>query len=94
MKAKQVKELLDTAVKNGGQVDENGNPDYVCLKESKVSPFEFAYRNKWNFPSEMNIRTDRLHLDCTKKAVLIDVLSARDCKLVHEDMTKNPLLCP
>ena len=48
MKAKQVKELLDTAVKNGGQVDENGNPDYV-FEGIKGSPFEFAYRNKMEF---------------------------------------------
>ena len=29
MKAEQIKKLIDQAVKSGGQVDEQGNPDYI-----------------------------------------------------------------
>lgn len=90
MKAKQVKELLDTAVKNGGQVDENGNPDYV-FERIKGSPFEFAYRNKMEFSFGDEYKDGPLALGLHKKGSTYDVLSARDCKLVHEDMTK--ILC-
>ena len=90
MKAKQVKELLDTAVKNGGQVDENGNPDYV-FEGIKGSPFEFAYRNKMEFSFGDEYKDGPLALGLHKKGSTYDVLSARDCKLVHEDMTK--ILC-
>ena len=41
MKKEQIKKLLDQAIKNGGQVDENGNPDYV-FEGIKGSPLEFA----------------------------------------------------
>lgn len=90
MKAKQVKELLDTAVKNGGQVDENGNLDYV-FEGIKGSPFEFAYRNKMEFSFGDEYKDGPLALGLHKKGSTYDVLSARDCKLVHEDMTK--ILC-
>lgn len=90
MKAKQVKELLDTAVKNGGQVDENGNPNYV-FEGIKGSPFEFAYRNKMEFSFGDEYKDGPLALGLHKKGSTYDVLSARDCKLVHEDMTK--ILC-
>lgn len=90
MKAKQVKELLDTAVKNGGQVDKNGNPDYV-FEGIKGSPFEFAYRNKMEFSFGDEYKDGPLALGLHKKGSTYDVLSARDCKLVHEDMTK--ILC-
>ena len=90
MKAEQVKELLDTAVKNGGQVDEDGNPDYV-FEGIKGSPFEFAYRNKMEFSFGDEYKDGPLALGLHKKGSTYDVLSARDCKLVHEDMTK--ILC-
>lgn len=70
MKAKQVKELLDTAVKNGGQVDENGNPDYV-FEGIKGSPFEFAYRNKMEFSFGDEYKDGPLALGLHKKAVLM-----------------------
>mgnify|MGYP000529580692 FL=1 len=87
MKAKQVKELLDTAVKNGGQVDENGNPDYV-FEGIKGSPFEFAYRNKMEFSFGDEYKDGPLALGLHKKGSTYDVLTADDCQLVHEDMTK------
>ena len=43
----------------------------MYLKESKEVHLNLLTATKWNFPSEMNTRTDRLHLDCTKKAVLM-----------------------
>ena len=45
--------------------------DQLKMKESKEVHLNLLTATKWNFPSEMNIRTDRLHLDCTKKAVLM-----------------------
>lgn len=87
MKAEQVKELLDAAIKNGGQVDENGNPAYV-FEGIKGSPFEFCYRNKMEFSFGDEYKDGPLALGLHKKGSTYDVLSAYDCKLVHEDMTK------
>ena len=48
MKAEQVKELVDEAIVKGGQIDEEGRPDYL-FQGIKGSPQEFAYRNKMEF---------------------------------------------
>ncbi|MGN0316136.1 MAG: 23S rRNA (uracil-5-)-methyltransferase RumA, partial [Fusicatenibacter sp.] len=48
MKERQVRELLDTALKTSGQTDENGNPEYV-FEGIKGSPRETEYRNKMEF---------------------------------------------
>ena len=55
MKAKQIQSLIDQAVKAGGQVDEQGNPDYV-LRESKEAQENLLTGIKWNFLLEMNIK--------------------------------------
>ena len=93
MKAKQVKELLDTAVKNGGQVDENGNPDYV-FEGIKGSPFEFAYRNKMEFSFGDDHLDGPLTLGLHKKASTYDILTVDDCKIVHDDFTACGLSAP
>ena len=87
MKQEQIRRLLDTAIKNGGQVDENGNPDYV-FEGIKGSPTEFCYRNKMEFSFGDAEKDGPLTLGLHKKGSTYDVLTASDCKLVHEDMNK------
>lgn len=87
MKQKQIRELLDTAVKNGGQVDQDGNPDYL-FEGIKGSPAEFCYRNKMEFSFGDAEKGGPLTLGLHKKGSTYDVLDAADCKLVHEDLNK------
>lgn len=87
MKKHQIKDLLDTAIKNGGQVDEQGNPDYV-FEGIKRSPLEFAYRNKMEYSFGDAQKGGPLTLGLHKKGSTYDVLTAGDCKLVHEDMNQ------
>lgn len=91
MKAEQVKNLIDEALITGGQVDENGAPDY-CFEGIKGSPKEFRYRNKMEFSFGDEYKDGPLSLGLHKKGSTYDVLTACDCKLVHEDMTKI-LMC-
>lgn len=86
MKAAQVKRLLDEAIQAGGQVDEDGNPDYV-FEGIKGSPQEFAYRNKMEFSFGDEYKDGPLSLGLHKKGSTYDVLSVKDCCLVHSDMT-------
>ena len=58
MKQEQIRRLLDTAIKNGGQVDENGNPDYV-LRESREVLQNSVTAIRWNSRSEMPKKTAR-----------------------------------
>ena len=91
MKEKQVKELLDEAIQKGGQTDENGQPDYV-FEGVKGSPQEFGYRNKMEFSFGDEYKDGPLSLGLHKKGSTYDVLTASDCKLVHEDYTRI-LMC-
>ena len=50
MKAGQIRELMDAAIREAGQTDTQGRPDY-SFEGILASPREFEYRNKWNFPS-------------------------------------------
>ena len=77
MKGQQVKEILDGAIKG----------DYV-FEGVKESPKEFAYRNKMEFSFGDEFKDGPLSLGLHKKGSTYDVLTAVDCKLVHEDMTK------
>jgi 23S rRNA (uracil-5-)-methyltransferase RumA len=85
MKAGQVKRLLDVAVKNGGQVDANGEPDYV-FEGIRRSPSEFAYRNKMEFSFGDEYKDGPLSLGLHKKGSTYDVLTVTDCRIVHQDM--------
>jgi 23S rRNA (uracil1939-C5)-methyltransferase len=87
MKQKQIKDLLDEAIKRGGQVNAQGDPDYV-FEPIKGSPMEFAYRNKMEFSFGDAEKGGPLTLGLHKKGSTYDVLDATDCKLVHDDMTK------
>ena len=72
MKEHQVRELLNAALENA---------DY-SWEGIHGSPMEFRYRNK------MAYKDGPLTLGLHKKGSTYDVLTASDCKLVHEDMTK------
>ena len=87
MKKSQIRELLDDAIKRGGQVDPEGNPGYL-FEGIKGSPMEFAYRNKMEFSFGDAEKGGPLTLGLHKKGSTYDVLDAVDCKLVHEDLTK------
>lgn len=87
MKETQVKKLLDAAMVTAGQVDENGQPDY-CFEGIKGSPKEFAYRNKMEFSFGDEYKDGPLSLGLHKKGSTYDVLTAADCKIVHQDMTE------
>lgn len=77
MKAGQVKEILDEVIKT----------DYE-FEGIKASPKEFAYRNKMEFSFGDMEKDGPLTLGLHKKGSTYDVLTAHDCKLVHEDMNK------
>ena len=77
MKEVQVKEILDAAIIG----------DYE-FEGVKASPKEFAYRNKMEFSFGDEYKDGPLSLGLHKKGSTYDVLTAFDCKLVHEDMTK------
>ena len=77
MKGQQVKEILDAAIVG----------DYN-FEGVKASPKEFAYRNKMEFSFGDEYKDGPLSLGLHKKGSTYDVLTASDCKLVHEDMTK------
>lgn len=77
MKRQQVKEILDAAIVG----------DYI-FEGVKASPKEFGYRNKMEFSFGDEYKDGPLSLGLHKKGSTYDVLTASDCKLVHEDMTR------
>ena len=77
MKAEQVKNILNEAV----------DGEYL-FEGVKASPKEFAYRNKMEFSFGDEYKDGPLTLGLHKKGSTYDVLTASDCKLVHDDMTK------
>ena len=77
MKEGQVRRLMDVAVKG----------DYV-FEGVKASPKEFGYRNKMEFSFGDEFKDGPLSLGLHKKGSTYDVLTASDCRLVHEDMNK------
>lgn len=81
MKGQQVKDILDAAI----------DGEYI-FEGVKASPKEFAYRNKMEFSFGDEYKDGPLSLGLHKKGSTYDVLTAGECKLVHEDMTKI-LLC-
>lgn len=81
MKEGQIRRIMDEAV-NGSYVFEG----------VKASPKEFGYRNKMEFSFGDEYKDGPLSLGLHKKGSTYDVLTAADCKLVHEDMNKI-LIC-
>ena len=78
MKERQVRELLDGAL----------NSTEYQWEGIHGSPIEFSYRNKMEFSFGDAYKDGPLTLGLHKKGSTYDVLTANDCKLVHEDMTK------
>lgn len=87
MKESQIRSLLDEAIAAAGQSDSEGNADY-CFEGIQGSPKEFAYRNKMEFSFGDEYKDGPLSLGLHKKGSTYDVLTASDCKLVHEDLTR------
>ena len=87
MKEAQVRGLLDEAIAAAGQTDAQGAADY-SFEGIKGSPKEFGYRNKMEFSFGDAYKDGPLSLGLHRKGSTYDVLTASDCKLVHEDMTK------
>lgn len=79
MKSDQVKVILDAAIISG--------TSYI-FQGIRKSPKEFAYRNKMEFSFGDAVKNGPLTLGLHKKGSTYDVLTAADCKLVHEDMTQ------
>lgn len=77
MKEAQIRRIMDNAVR-GSYVFEGVKP----------SPKEFGYRNKMEFSFGDEYKDGPLSLGLHKKGSTYDVLTAADCKLVHEDMNK------
>ena len=80
MKEGQIRRLMDGAVKG----------EYV-FEGVKASPQEFGYRNKMEFSFGDEYKDGPLSLGLHKKGSTYDVLTAADCKLVHEDMNRIPV---
>ncbi len=78
MKAGQVKRILDDTAVPGSRYVFDG---------ILGSPKEFGYRNKMEFSFGDEYKGGPLSLGLHKKGSSYDVLTASDCKLVHEDMT-------
>ncbi len=79
MKSEQMKEILDAAVVPGSP--------YVF--EGMVgSTREFGYRNKMEFSFGNMYKDGPLSLGLHKKGSTYDILTASDCRLVHQDMTE------
>lgn len=77
MKEAQIRRIMDEAVKGA----------YV-FEGVKASPKEFGYRNKMEFSFGDEYKDGPLSLGLHKKGSTYDVLTAADCRLVHEDMNK------
>ena len=77
IKEGQIRRIMDEAV-NGSYVFEG----------VKASPKEFGYRNKMEFSFGDEYKDGPLSLGLHKKGSTYDVLTAADCKLVHEDMNR------
>lgn len=87
MKETQVREILEHAMVQGGQVNAEGNADFIW-DGIYGSPIEFCYRNKMEFSFGDEYKDGPLSLGLHKKGSTYDVLNTDDCRLVHEDMTK------
>ena len=89
MKASQVQALIEDALVRSGQVkaDDKNQADYI-FEGIQGSPMQFGYRNKMEFSFGDAVKDGPLTLGLHKKGSTYDVLTACDCKLVHEDMTK------
>lgn len=84
LKSSQVRQLIETALIEGGQVNDSCQAD-VTFDGIKGSPMEFGYRNKMEFSFGDEYKDGPLALGQHKKGSTYDILSVTDCKLVHND---------
>lgn len=98
MKERQVRELLDGAVKESlAKIRQNSSELEVAESAADElyhwdgiygSPIEFGYRNKMEFSFGDEYKDGPLSLGLHKKGSTYDILNTDDCKLVHPDMTR------
>ena len=81
MKEEQVRQIMDKAIEG----------EYI-FEGILPNPQEFRYRNKMEFSFGDEYKDGPLSLGLHKKGSMYDIMTAGDCQLVHEDMTKI-LLC-
>ncbi len=86
MKSRQVRQLLDEAMRQAGQVREDASPDYE-FEGITASPDQWEYRNKMEFSFGDDHLGGPLTLGLHKKGSTYDVLTTADCRLVHPDFT-------
>ena len=77
MKEGQIRRIMDEAIRG----------EYI-FEGVKASPEEFGYRNKMEFSFGDEYKDGPLSLGLHKKGSTYDVLTAADCRLVHEDMNR------
>ena len=77
MKEGQIRRLMDETVEGP-----------YTFEGVKPSPKEFGYRNKMEFSFGDEYKDGPLSLGLHKKGSTYDVLTAADCRLVHEDMNR------
>lgn len=70
MKDRQIRELLEDALIQGGQTDAEGKADFEW-KESTEARSNLGTATRWNFPLVMNTRTDRFLSVCTRRVALM-----------------------
>lgn len=99
MKEEQVREILEKALVQGGQLTGTNAEETVC-GDSKGntmdqiwegilgSPIEFCYRNKMEYTFGDAYKDGPLTLGLHKKGSTYDILNADSCKLVHGDLTR------
>ncbi len=86
MKYAQVKELLTGVLKEYGRFEEE---DALSLFRGIItSPEIWAYRNKMEYSFGDPYKDGPLSLGFHKKGSNFDILTAKDCALVHDDMNK------
>ena len=87
MKETQIRELLEDALVQGGQVDENGLADFEW-EGIHGSPIEFGYRNKMEFSFGDEYKDGPLALGMHKRGSFHDIVNVTDCQIVDEDYRK------
>lgn len=87
MKEQQVKEILEKALRAGGQLGEDEEMGEIW-DGIHGSPIEFAYRNKMEYSFGDEYKDGPLALGLHKKGSTYDIVNADSCKLVHSDLTK------
>ena len=97
MKERQVRELLDGAVresmdkigKNSDETEETEDTDKLYHWDGIYgSPIEFGYRNKMEFSFGDETKDGPLTLGMHKRGSFYDVLTVNDCRIVDEDYRK------